>query len=362
MEQIYALGVSCIEFIQNWFEDSEEFFELVNHLSNPHHVVEVLFPLVSIIDSVFAAQLLLCLAFGGWLNAVMKWWLLEDRPYWWVQETSFYNGMSRPQLLQFDQTCETGPGCPSGHSATAATVLMLGLMWISHVMNDRKCYVWWWKFAAYPAFAMALGAVVLARLFVATHFPHQCLMGVLIGLFLAPALCIYVSDPYIWKYGLKTDADIRRAIVCHVVSAFATIAISVVTYFSLKLCGIDPQWTVQMAFRWCENPEDIHVSTTPMFALVQCTANLLGWALCVTPAVSQYRHYTKNRSLIISAFTTAVILYAVKQAQDNISRNNAFYFYTFQFLLNTIKPALLLRLAPAISMWPYSKEIKPKVQ
>ncbi|CAK1593204.1 unnamed protein product [Parnassius mnemosyne] len=361
MEQLYALGVSCIEWVQNWFEDSEDFFEIVNHLSNPHYVVEVLFPLVSIVDSVFAAQLLLCLAFGGWLNAVMKWWLLEERPYWWVRETTFYTGMRRPQLRQFGQTCETGPGSPSGHSATAATVLLLILMWISHIMNDRKCYIWWWKYAIYPVIASALGAVVLARMFVATHFPHQCLLGVLIGSFLAPALCIYVSDPYIWKSGIKSDADTRRAILWHVVSALATIAVSIVTYFSLKLCGVDPQWTIQLAFRWCESPDDIHVSTTPMFALVQCTANLLGWALCVTPAVAQYRHYTKNRSLIISAFSAAIFLYGVKALQENISRNNAFYFYSMQFLLNAIKPALLLRLAPAIAMWPYSRQIKNKV-
>ncbi|KPJ10887.1 Glucose-6-phosphatase [Papilio machaon] len=361
MEQIYALGVSCIEFVQNWFSDSEEFFEFVNHLSNPHNVVEVLFPLISIVDSVFAAQLLLCLAFGGWLNAIMKWWLLEDRPYWWVQETSFYNGTRRPHLYQFSQTCETGPGCPSGHSATAATVLLLGLMWISHVMNDRKCYIWWWKLIAYPVSGFALFSVVLARLYVATHFPHQCFLGILIGSFLAPALCIYVSDPYIWKYGTGAS-DTGRALLWHVICALLTIAISVVTYFSLKLCGIDPQWTVQMAFRWCESPDDIHVSTTPMFALVQTTASLLGWALCVTPAVAQYRHYTRNRSLILSAFSTAIILYIFKHAQDNINRSNAFCFYSLQFLLNAIKPALLLRLAPAIAMWPYSAQTKLKTK
>lgn len=55
------------------FEGSEGYFKLVNHVSNPHHMTEILFPLLSIVDSVFAAQLLLCMAFGGWLNAVMKW-------------------------------------------------------------------------------------------------------------------------------------------------------------------------------------------------------------------------------------------------------------------------------------------------
>ncbi|XP_026756346.2 glucose-6-phosphatase catalytic subunit 1 [Galleria mellonella] len=360
MDRLYALGVSCIEFIQYWFEDSEGFFELVNDLSNPHHVLEILFPVVSVVDSVFGAQLLLCMAFGSWLNSVMKWWLLEDRPYWWVRETSFYTG-PRPQLRQSRHTCETGPGCPSGHTATTATILILLIMWISHIMNDRKCYVWWWKYVVYPVFACALGSVMLARMFVATHFPHQCLLGALVGSFLAPALCIYVSDPFIWRYGLHARLPAARAVAWHIFSAAVTVAIAAVTYLSLTLCGWDPHWTVKLAFRWCESPDDIHVSTTPMYSLVQSTSALLGWALCVTPAVAQYRHDTKNRSLTISAFTTGLIVYAIRHFQDNICKSDALWFYAMHFLVGALKPALLLRLVPAVSMWPFSKPIKQKV-
>ncbi|XP_059062554.1 glucose-6-phosphatase 3 [Achroia grisella] len=360
MDRIYALGISCIEFIQYWFKDSEDFFEFVNNVSNPHHVLEIMFPVVSIVDSVFAAQLLLCMAFGGWLNAVMKWWLLEDRPYWWVRETSFYIG-HRPQLRQFRHTCETGPGCPSGHSATTAMILMLAVMWISHVMNDRKYYIWWWKYVVYPLFAAGLGSVMLARMFVATHFPHQCLLGALVGSFIAPALCIYVSDPFIWQYGAHAKLPVSRAVAWHTFSAVITVIIAAVTYFSLTLCGWDPQWTVKLAFRWCESPDDIHVSTTPMYSLVQSTAALLGWALFVTPAVAQYRHDSKNRSLIISAFTTALIFYGIRHFQDNICKSHAWWYYAMHFLTGVLKPALLLRLTPAVATWPFRTQDKQKI-
>lgn len=55
------------------FADYGQYFEIVNHFANPHYVLEILFPLISILDSVFAAQLLLCMSFGGWMNAVLKW-------------------------------------------------------------------------------------------------------------------------------------------------------------------------------------------------------------------------------------------------------------------------------------------------
>ncbi|XP_049882802.1 glucose-6-phosphatase catalytic subunit 1 [Pectinophora gossypiella] len=355
MEQLYALGVSAIEVIQVWFADYEGYLEMVNDVFNPNHMLEILFPVVSIVDSVFAAQLVLCMAFGNWLNAVMKWWLVEDRPYWWIRETDFYTGGRRPILKQFRQTCETGPGCPSGHSETAAILLILTICWVSHLMNDRKCYVWWWKYVMYPVCAASLLSVMLARLFIAVHFPHQVLAGALVGGFLAPALCIYVTDPYIWQYGVHVEYGVGKTMAWHVASVVTIIAISGVTYYGLVLCGFDPQWTIKLAFRWCESPQNIHVTTTPMFALAHSTGYLLGWALTVTPSVAQYRHYTKSRSLIISAFTTTLIYYTFKCLQDNVNKEHALLFYFQIFLLCALKVPFLLRVGPAVAMLPYSK-------
>ncbi|VVC89446.1 unnamed protein product [Leptidea sinapis] len=140
-EHLYALGVSLIEIIQYWFVEWEPFFEQVNSFYNPGNMLEVLFPVVAFIDSVFASQLLLVTSFGGCLNGILKWWLLEDRPYWWVRETTYYTGTARPKLYQTAQTCETGPGCPSGHTAMAASILILAIMWISHILNDSVSYI-----------------------------------------------------------------------------------------------------------------------------------------------------------------------------------------------------------------------------
>lgn len=41
-----------------------------------------------------------------------------DRPYWWVAEMEeAHNSTSLlPEIYQYQSTCETGPGMPSGHS------------------------------------------------------------------------------------------------------------------------------------------------------------------------------------------------------------------------------------------------------
>ncbi|KAI8441386.1 hypothetical protein MSG28_015001 [Choristoneura fumiferana] len=209
------------------FEDWADYLELVNNISNPYLLLEVFFPLVSILDSVFAAQLLLCLGFGGWLNTVMKWWILEDRPYWWVRESTFYSS-HRPKLRQTQQTCEPGPGSPSGHSAAAAASIILLLI---------KCTVRWWKYVLYPLCAGMMVSVFVARLFVAAHFPHQCYVW-RSSAFLSPALCIYVSDPFIWRYGAHATRTVTQA-------NGGTWRgrgppprrYPVLTYYSLKLCG-----------------------------------------------------------------------------------------------------------------------------
>ncbi|CAG4964045.1 unnamed protein product [Colias eurytheme] len=352
-EHLYALGVSCIELIQYWCTDWAPFFEQVNNFYNPNNVLDILFPVVSFIDSVFASQLLLVTSFGGWLNCVMKWWLLEDRPYWWVRETDYYNGTIRPKLTQTIQTCETGPGSPSGHTSMAASVLVLGVMWMSHVFNDRKWNTSLWKWTIYPVFASQLFSVMLSRMYIATHFPHQCLLGAAVGAFIAPALCIYVSDPYIWQYGPYVNYTTERAIKWHVFGSLVAIAISVVTYYSLVLCNVDPHFTVKLAFKWCENPDYIHVSTTPMFALVQCTGTLLGWALFVTPSVARFRHDTYKRSFIIAAFKTIVITYSLHYLEGEIPRDSVFKFYALNFVLNAVKPLFYLRLVPELSLWPF---------
>ncbi|XP_063631549.1 glucose-6-phosphatase 2 [Cydia splendana] len=348
MEQIYALEVALIEFVQDWFRDWDGYLEWVNNVSDPRMLLEFLFPLISIVDSVFAAQMLLVLSFGGWFNTVMKWWLLEDRPYWWVHETSFYTS-HRPRLRQTRQTCETGPGSPSGHSAAGAATLVLLLMYTSHFMRDRKCYMRYWKYVMYPLCAAAMASILLARVYVGAHFPHQCLLGAFVGAFMAPALCLYVSDPYIWRYGPE-----RCGVAWHAAAAVIAAAIGGVTYAGLKICGIDPQWTVKLALRWCQEPSEIHVTTTPMFSLMQGTAAMLGWALSVTPAVAEYRHYTPHRSLIIASFTTAVIMYGFQQLSAQVDKTNVYRFYTSHFVLNVVTPALLLRVTPALAMLPFT--------
>ncbi|KAG8252478.1 Glucose-6-phosphatase [Homalodisca vitripennis] len=57
------------------------------------------------------------------------------------------------------------------------------------------------------------------------------------------------------------------------------IAISAGAYVLQLALGVDPQWSVRMAFKWCRNPEYVHVVTTPLFSLVRDCGASLGLAM-----------------------------------------------------------------------------------
>ena len=109
-----------------------------------------------------------------------------DRPYWWIHEVDNHNGsMVLPDILQYSSTCETGPGTPSGHSmAMSAVWYVLTQSVIDHVIRPsnlsvvRKTQA---TQAAWSVFAAVQALVVMSRLYIAAHFPHQCALGLVLG-------------------------------------------------------------------------------------------------------------------------------------------------------------------------------------
>lgn len=109
-----------------------------------------------------------------------------DRPYWWIHEMEMQNTTRiLPDILQYSSTCETGPGTPSGHSmAMSAVWYVLTQCIVDHVIRpsnlsgSRKTQA---TQAAWAVFALVQSLVVMSRLYIAAHFPHQCALGLILG-------------------------------------------------------------------------------------------------------------------------------------------------------------------------------------
>ncbi|XP_026742207.1 glucose-6-phosphatase-like [Trichoplusia ni] len=352
MDRVNAFGVSIISVLQaRGF--NENIIYAINEASNPQHLLMFYFPFVAVIDSVFAAQLLLCMAFSGWLTSMIKWLSLSDRPYWWVQETSYYLHDQRPILKQTSQTCEIGSGNPSEHMTSAVIISILFCMWMTSYLDECQCKINWSSWIMFPfCFYNAL-IVMIAQLYTAVHFPHQCLIGAMIGAILVPVLCVYIIDPYIWQYGAVSNKDTVVVRVWYVLSTIGMTLIAVFTYYCYKSIGWQPSWSIKLAYRYCDNPANITRTSIPLFSIMTSTAYMLGWALFVSPAVIRYRYFTKPRSIPLGLLI-ALLFLKIFQLIEHFSCNlDIKTYYLVQFLVTVCKPGLFLRVLPSILKLPY---------
>jgi glucose-6-phosphatase len=112
--------------------------------------------------------------------------LMDHRPFWWVHETDVYGEGPYPVLRQTPLTCENGPGSPSGHVQGVTSIMYVVLQHFirnfiksSMKMDDRKktCVI----VTLWTLYILLVILVGISRLYIATHFPHQVLLGLLAG-------------------------------------------------------------------------------------------------------------------------------------------------------------------------------------
>lgn len=114
-----------------------------------------------------------------------------DRPYWWVQETKIYSPLNRPVLYQTERTCETSPGSPSGHMMIGAGFLFMSLVTIEKLIvrnfqsTASRCIL---RYLARLLFGAFLIVLAVSRMYFATHFLHQCVLGAVFGICITEAV------------------------------------------------------------------------------------------------------------------------------------------------------------------------------
>lgn len=109
--------------------------------------------------------------------------LNEDRPYWWIHETKAYTSLTRPTLYQTERTCETSPGSPSGHLMIASSFLFVILIGVEKlIVLNFMSYRRPLRYLARTIFAFILMVLAVSRMYFATHFLHQCILGAWLGI------------------------------------------------------------------------------------------------------------------------------------------------------------------------------------
>lgn len=205
------------------------------------------------------------------------------------------------------------------------------LNFCSEIMKQQATQLLW------TAFVLIQGLVIMSRMYIAAHFPHQCLLGLLLGVSVAKQ--VYGSSSAKWL-----NLERRQWLL---VASFI-LASAVGTYWFLLFTGRDPAWSISQAFKWCAKKEYIHVDTTPFYSLTRYSGAAFGLGLGLTSTF-----FIRTESSSGHQFQTAaklVLGLALGQVAEFvhviIPKSNEAVFYSLEFVLNVAFPYAVIALAP----------------
>ncbi|XP_026207427.1 glucose-6-phosphatase a, catalytic subunit, tandem duplicate 1 [Anabas testudineus] len=340
MDLLHSWGVELAVHLQTKYSKYEDLFGLASTVADLHTTFFWLFPIWFHLRRDTGLRLLWVAVIGDWLNLVLKWVLCGERPYWWVHETRFYGAGPAPSLHQFSITCETGPGSPSGHAMGAAGVWFVMVTALLSVATGRRCPPLINKFlqiGLWMLMGLVLLVVCMSRVYMAAHFPHQVIAGVITGLVVAQL----VSNQK-WIYTASMNQYFFTTLF---LTSFA-----VGFYLLLKALGVDLLWTLDKAQKWCIRPEWVHLDTTPFASLLRNMGSLFGLGLGLHSPL--YNSNKKNTSAIFKIGCITVSLFLLQFLDGwTFSAENHMTFYFLSFSKSVVALLVPTTMVPWALCW-----------
>lgn len=263
MDAVHNYGVDFVQFLQQEFKDYDELMLTASHLGDPRNAFLLYFPLAYCLHRPTGVRVLWLASLSEWINALLKWVMHGDRPYWWIKDPRAHHHQGA-ELQQYRLTCETGPGSPSGHAMVTSSVVFCLVVSFIHLKRPRllmRGLIW-------LSFVVFMFAVNVSRLFIATHFPHQVLFGTLVGILLTV---------------LVDRVDLAHVKLLACIAASVVMPLScLATFYTLKWIGLDPQWSISLATKYCANPDWVHLDTTLFNSVYRDAGSLLGFGIFVS--------------------------------------------------------------------------------
>lgn len=317
MDYVHLQGVAIIHKIQHLFRHYEDIMQFITTVGDPRYAFLIYFPLSYCLHRHTGIQVIWLACVSEWANAVLKWILHGERPYWWINEIQQRGHVMLPvSLEQYSLTCETGPGSPSGHAMiTSAVMYVMMRSLVKHaVPSNRYCL----KLFVWVCYGLLLLAVNVSRLFIATHFPHQVIAGTIAGILLGEV----IKHEHVSKLSLR-----------HYLGWSIVLLIMVaVTYFSILSIGLDPFWSIAKAVKWCSNKDWVHPDTSLFFSIDRDISTLSGFGVGMFLAKC-FRVDTELRSLSAKILQICLsIIVTLSLEAYKIPHQNETIFYAGGFI------------------------------
>ncbi|KAM9462602.1 glucose-6-phosphatase 3 isoform 2-T2 [Clarias gariepinus] len=328
MEPVYTQGVWLAELLQSNTRDYESFWLLATHIGDPKAAFLLVFPPVFYLHRRTGIAVLWVAAVSEWLNLIFKWVLFGERPYWWIGQSGLFVKNS-PSVQQFQSTCETGPGSPSGHAMVTAAVWWVVVSALASFLRSRSGSR---ILAAVPYvfYVLLLGAVGLSRVFILAHFPHQVIAGILTGTMLGVILNRTVPD--------------CRPLLFFLCISMALLFGAVLMHAGLKMVGIDLAWSIALAKRWCSKSKWVRMDTNPFSSLSRDAGALLGLGLAQfwKPGGWALPWVPKTLCMALSSMALSYV------SRVPLPTAPALLYYSLFFLKFVIVPQVVMVLVPGL--------------
>jgi glucose-6-phosphatase len=338
MNTLYSASVPFIHHLQLALAPVQTPIISLSSVLDPKYAFSVLAPLAYAFDESAGRLLLWTAVLVEWANMLLKGMLHGQRPFWYVHIAP--DAAQLPPLQQFAGSCETGPGSPSGHSMaiSALYVQTLILLYTRTKCSRRTRLVGWMSCIC------TLTLLSASRIYLAAHFPHQCALGITLGV-LTAALVRFIRP-----------ALDRLTRLQYVLIAFALTGSALTLRWLLPVVfHIPSDWSEVLAKAHCLRPDWVHVQTTPLYSMTRYVGALLGFGLGIhspaTRALSRLHFTTRMRC------ASAALSIALAQAFEILPRPPSDYTYTmyayglitaaaFSFTFTALVPLMVAKCTP----------------
>ncbi|MDQ2690510.1 MAG: phosphatase PAP2 family protein [Chloroflexota bacterium] len=213
MDTLAQNGIGWILALQSlgaWLEPVMEFFTFLGY----EDFFFLVLPLVYwSIDAGLGLRIAFILSTSNYLNAIVKVLFAAPRPYWVSAEVEPYS-------------MESSFGVPSGHAQNAVAIWGMMAAWLKRS--------WAWVAALTLSFLIGL-----SRLYLGVHFPHDVLVGWLLGLFLLLVFLRFWEPVAAW---LKQKTLGQQVTLAFVISLLM-VAVGLLATLPLSAYVFPAEWT-----------------------------------------------------------------------------------------------------------------------
>ena len=222
--------------------------------------------------------------------------------------------------------CVCVVGSPSGHAMISAAVWYqlahAASAWLGAYTTGVAARVLVWT-----VFLLSLICVSVSRLFIATHFPHQVVLGSLAGFILARVI-------------IQRRSLISLSLKAHVLAAVALVCGAFACYGLLLAAKMDPSSSVKLALKHCASRDWVHLDTTPFYSLFRASGTVLGLGMMSFIHVNDVTKLPVGRAAVGALVTLFVVQLYLRLPLVGVT--NSILFYVLSCVRFAIFPCIAL--------------------